>query len=112
MSKLLDTTNKVIRFMSYDLIAGQVSEPVVVRVIAGDAMLVSEQSDDVMLKAREHGTADPFVDLADGIDLSGFTPGSNVDFDLICEASEDVVGLVRAALFLGVVTSGPAAWAA
>jgi hypothetical protein len=107
-----DSANNRIGYLCYDLVSGETSESIIIRVIpSAGTRLLSEQSDSVSLKAREHGSGDPFVDLADGIDLSGYTPGVAVDFDLICEASEALTGLVRVALFLGVVNSGGAAWA-
>lgn len=111
MSGLLTTTGKRIQFMSFDLIAGETSTAALVRVIASDgAQLLSEANDDITFKAREHGTLDAYVDLASGIDLSGYTPDVAVDFDLICQASEDITGLFRDGFFVGVGSSGPAGW--
>jgi hypothetical protein len=106
-------TGKPIRHIAYDLVAGETSTAIIVRVTPtpGD-VLMSEQSDAVKLKAREHGSGDPYVDLADGIDLSDYTPSEPVDFDLVCEADESLTGLVRSALFLGVTTAKGAAWGA
>jgi hypothetical protein len=108
-----NTADKRIGFLYYDLVSGEVSESVVVRAVAeAGATLKSTTSASAKLKAREHGTMDTFVDLADGINLSAYTPGDPVDFDFICEATEDLTGLNRAALFIGVVNSGAAAWGA
>jgi hypothetical protein len=105
-------TGKQIRYVAWDLVAGETSEAVTVRVTPQQgATLLSEQSDSIVLKAREAGSIDAYVDLAEGLDLSAYTPGEAVDFDLICEASEALTGLVRVALFLGVVNWGGAAWA-
>lgn len=109
---LTNLSGNQIRYVAYDLTAGETSESVTVRVtdVQPGTTLLSEQSDSVVLKAREAGSLDPYVDLADGIDLSGYTPGSSVDFEIVCAASEELTGLIRVALFLGVVTSGSAAW--
>ena len=113
MSGLLNTANKRIGYLSFDLVSGASSAPVVVRVTPAEGLIFqSDQSDALSLKAREHGTSDPFVDLADGIDLSDYPAGVPVDFDLVCEAAEGLTGLVRVALFAGVVSSGGAGWAA
>ncbi len=109
---ITNLTGEQIRFVAYDLTAGETSEAVTVRVTAQpSAMLLSEQSDSIALKGREAGTLDAFVDLAEGIDLSEYTPGEPVDFEIVCEASGELTGLIRVALFLGVVNSGGAAWA-
>ncbi|HEX8090034.1 MAG TPA: hypothetical protein VF762_14330 [Blastocatellia bacterium] len=112
MSGLLNTANKRISYITFEPVAGESSAAVTVRVTAAaGARLLSGQSDSVVLKVRESGSGDPYVDLSAGVDLSGYTPGASIDFDLICEASEELTGLVRVALFLGVVNSGGAAWA-
>ena len=106
-----DSTNKRIGYLAYDLVSGEKSPTIVIRVVPGaDAVLMSESAESVKLKAREHGAMDAFVDLADGIALSAYTPGEPVDFDLVCEAVEGIDGLIREALFVGVVTTGGAAW--
>jgi hypothetical protein len=96
--------------MSYDLLSNEQSGPVIIRVIPNTGRrLLSEQSDSVRLLAREAGTLDTFADLAEGIDLSSYTPDVAVDFEVICEA-EDITGLIRVALFLGITESLPALW--
>lgn len=106
---LRDTTDKRIGLLYWSLIANEQSAPVVVRVTAGESQLMSNTSAAVKLKAREHGTSDPFVDLSEGLDLSGYTPGSAVDFDLVAEG-QDIDGVAHVGLFIGVTSSGGAGW--
>lgn len=111
MAGLRDSTDAVIGYLTFDLVSGETSPPTVIRVTAAaNLTLLSESDSHVQLKARHHGTADPFVDLAGGIDLGAFSPGP-VDFDLIAVAGS-ITGLVRVALFIGVTSAGGAAWAA
>lgn len=111
LMKFTDSTNNRIGYLAYDLVAGETSAPVVIRVIPeADARLLSESAESVKLKAHEHGMMDDLVDLAEGIDLSGYPPGEPVDFDLVCEADESLTGLVRVALFVGVIAAKGAAW--
>lgn len=109
---LLDRASLPVKFLSFDAVAGETIGPITIRVIGADATLESESNALIKLKARLHGTADPYVDLATGIDLSGFTPDSNVDFDLIVVADAGLTGLVRVGLFCGVVTGTEAGWKA
>lgn len=104
-----DNADQRIGYLTYDLASGETSDPIVVKVIAAsDVFLRSSSTSVAKLKAREHLTADPYVDLASGIDLGTYTPGS-VSFDLICEA-QSVSGRQRAGMFLGRTTSGAANW--
>jgi hypothetical protein len=127
---LLDSTGAEFFYLAYDLVAGEASDPVVIKVKLPARLddqklprvsLLSESSASVRLLARPAGVGS-YVDLAEGIDLTGYyvTPlggpnhagGAPIEFDLVCEADESVAGVIRVVLFLGVVSSNAAAWAA
>lgn len=111
MSLLTDGAGHDIGYITFDLVSGVTSDPVIVWAdpnVEG-AMLQSGTSAIGRLKARRTGTADPYVFLdTPGIDLSTDAPDLT-SFDLICVA-QSVSGLERDAIFVGVTHSGSAGW--
>ena len=107
---LLNASGQVIRYITFDLISGQTSAPVRVWATpAAGAVLASGESAAFELKARLHGSLDPYVELdGAGIELSAYVPNST-EFDLICVALS-VEGLARDACFVGVRSSQAAGW--
>jgi hypothetical protein len=92
-------------YMSYDLVANQVSDIVVLGVSIpanGSGRLVSGTSLSIKIKARETGSSDPWVDLSVGIDLSSYPVSTEVDFDFRAEA-QSVDTLVRGVIGISVI---------
>jgi hypothetical protein len=109
MALLTTSTGVPIGFINLDLVAGETSPPMEIFATASaGATLQSGTSTAFELRARRHGTADPFVALDTGIDLSGDPPGP-VDFDLEAVGGS-VSGLVRDAVSIGVTSSSAAGW--
>lgn len=109
---LTDTLNRAIRYLPFDLVSGEQSTAIVIRVTPdAERTLRCGVSADVTFKARENGTADPYVDISTGLDLSGYPAGVPVDFDLICLATTGLTGLRRVPLAVVVTESSAAGWA-
>ena len=109
--KLRDQNGDEFGYLPFDLAAGEESATLILRVTAeAGAKFLSESHPDFQLLAREHGTLSPFVDLATGIDLSIYTAGASVQFDVKGKASSLIVGQVSGMVWLGVMTSNVAGW--
>jgi hypothetical protein len=110
MAGILNFDDEKIGLIAFDMVSGETTDPVGIRVVATSGKLQGQSSEIVQLKVREYGTADPYIDLVDGFDLSGYTPESIVSLDLICVALPGVLGLNREGLFIGVIQSEAAGW--
>lgn len=98
-------------YITFDVIAGETTTSFPVKVTPdADRTFRSSSHALIKLKARETGSGDPYADLATGIDLSGYPAGTPVSFDLICECSALLTGLVRAIFALVVSSTSAANW--
>lgn len=111
--RVTDSQGREIGYLPFDLRAGTQSPllTVQVRPKGANSVFQATSSPWARILARRAGTADPFVDLAAGIDLSGETPDLPLDFEVKGEADSSVVGQVRVAIWFGVVTSSGASGA-
>jgi hypothetical protein len=114
MSKsiITDDHGSTIGYWPVVLQSGQDSQSIVVRVVVGDeaGTLRASISTDAILLYRTAGSADPFVELSEGLDLSPFV-GTTLRYEIKARASA-VVGHAHAMIFVGVNSSSPAAWTA
>lgn len=98
-------------YLTFDVVAGETTASFPVKVTPdADRTFRSSSHALITLKARETGSGDPYTDLTTGIDLSGYPAGVPVSFDLICECSALLTGLVRATLALVVASTSAANW--
>lgn len=105
-----DEDGAVIGYLTFDLISGMESDPIVITVdIPVDGRLQAGSSAIFTVMARENGTVDPYVDLSVGLDLSGYTPATQVQFDLKVVA-EAVSGRLRDGVGLAAVAASAAGW--
>lgn len=94
-------------YISIELNAGEVSEPFILTVVPGSTFRAWPH-EALFIEGRVDGVG-PWSDLSDGLDLSAEV--GDVSVEVRVTASRDVVGVVMASAFLGVVNSGQAAWA-
>lgn len=109
MTEITDQLGREIGYLAYDLVDGETSDAIVLRVTAQpDRVFKSGPATSVLLKARIHGSGGPYQSLAGGFDLSAYEPGEIVQFDLTATGSV-ATGRAREAVFVGVVDTPIAA---
>ena len=109
---MLDSLNRTIGYFPVELVSNQETPVVVIKVVAGNKVhLTCEASPNVITLARQSGTANAFQDIsASPIDLSGFTPGSVIAFDVKCRGG-NIQGRVIDSVCLATVVNKAAGWA-
>jgi hypothetical protein len=103
-----------VKFMPFDLVSNETSDPVTLTVTIPESGWLRSGSDTaIKIKAREHGSSDPYVDISgEGIDLSGYSEGTDVEFDFVA-AAQSVSGMRRGVLSIVVAAEiTPANWLA
>lgn len=99
----------LVKYVPFDLVEGETSDFIIITVTAAEGReFASGTSPIAVLKAREKNSGDPYTELADGIDMSAYPEGQNVQFEVVCEALA-VSGRKRGYMFMGSRELGGAA---
>jgi hypothetical protein len=110
MGKVTDNLGRDIDYFPLDLTLGETSTVIVINVEPeAGAVLRSTADEDVVVLGRPHAVGS-FVDLASGIDLTLYTPGVPVPFDIKVTVPTLADTIRRVSMWVGVTKSGAAGW--
>jgi hypothetical protein len=107
---IADNAGRRVGYLAFDLGENEFSGIIILKVRAGQDWIFRASSNPrVEILARRTGSGESFEDLAGGVNLSGFTSGEFIAFDIRAHA-KSFDGRFREAITLAVIKTGAAAW--
>ena len=115
MSRLTNTNGTRLSYLTLDLDNGEVSAIFQVRVRCADGFTFKATPGDADLTVEARADGDlPWLDLVEGIDLSGYSDEEQVNFEVRVTAADPLSGdgIRRVVVYLAVTNNAPAQWTA